>query len=225
MNRKEFAAMLDHTILKPDATKEDVRAACKVAMEAGCATIAVNGCDVKFASILTQDSATGVDVGFGGFPLGRVPTSVKIFEASEAVKNGATELDMIMNVGAFKECSPDYLLNEVSKIVEIADGRIVKVILETSLLSDTEKVKAAKICADAGADFVKTSTGFGSAGATPHDVALLRDCLPDHVKIKASGGIRSWADAKALIDAGADRLGTSATLKILAEFDAENPGK
>lgn len=221
MKRPELAAMIDHTMLAPDATNEVVRAACKVAVDSGCASIAVNGSNVKFASILTQGTGVLVDAAIGGFPLGRVPTSVKVFEAREAVKNGAGELDMIMNVGAFKECSPDYLLNEVREVVKVAEGRVVKVIIETCYLTDEQKVRAALICAEAGASFVKTSTGFGPAGATAQDVALLRKNLPADVLVKASGGIRSWSVAKAMIDAGAARLGTSAALAILQEFDAD----
>ena len=222
MTRQELAAMIDHTILKADATHEDVRKATQIAIDCGCKSIAINGSDTKFCSLLTAGTNTLVDTAIGDFPLGRVPITCKVFETEQAVLLGAGEIDMIMNVGAFKECAPDYLLKEVSEVVKAAKGLPVKVILETCYLTDAEKIKAAKICADAGASFVKTSTGFGTAGATVHDVELLRKAVPDHVKVKASGGIRTWKDAKALIEAGADRLGMSATVKVLEEFDPEH---
>jgi len=221
MTRKELAAMIDHTQLKPFATPDMIAQACRDAAEAGCAALAINGCNV--AQCVKLLAGTGVKVCAGaGFPLGAATTAVKVFEASEAVKNGAEELDMLINIGALKAKNTDYVRDEIKAIIKEAKGRIVKVIIETCYLTDEEKVTACKLAAEAGADFVKTSTGLGTGGATPHDVALIRASLPPRMKVKASGGMHSWPEVKANIEAGADRIGISATVKVLDEFDAAN---
>ncbi|WP_028708759.1 deoxyribose-phosphate aldolase [Propionicicella superfundia] len=220
MITSEFAGLVDHAVLAPDVTNEGVRAAYRFTAEAGCGSLVVNGSNVKFASILARGTGVRVGAVVGGFPLGRVPTSVKAFEAAEAVRFGADELTVMMNIGAFLECSPDYLLKEVGDAVRIADGRTVKVTLETGYLTDQQKLRAALICADAGAGFVVTSTGFGPTAATPQDVALLRDGLPAEVEVEAAGDIRTWAEAKALLDAGAARLTTPSAAELLADVAA-----
>ncbi|MDR1212544.1 MAG: deoxyribose-phosphate aldolase [Propionibacteriaceae bacterium] len=220
MERSQLAGLIDHAMLAPDATNEVVRQACRVAVDQGCAGLALNGSNIKFASILTKGSPVKVVAVIGGFPLGRTPIAVKAYEAGQAVKGGADELDLMINLGAFKECSPDYLLKEVGQVVQLAEGRPVKVILETCYLTDQEKVRAALLAGEAGASWVETSTGFGPGGATVADVALLRSQLPATVQIKASGGLRGLEQARSLWQAGAARLGCSATLQLLDECDA-----
>lgn len=215
MQDRAIAKATEHTILAPDATNEDIRAACALAIERGCGALAVNGSNVKFASILTNRTPIVVSAMIGGFPLGRVPIAIKTLEALEAIKLGAQELELMINIGAFKECSPDYLLREVRETVAAADGRLVKVILETGYLTDPLKIKAGLIAADAGANCISIGTGFGPVVDLVHDVELLRGCLPQHVGIKASGGIDTLETARELLAAGAARLGVTNTATIL----------
>lgn len=222
MNKAELAPLIHHCALAPDATNEVIRAACILAIDSGCEALVVHGSSVKFASILTRGSGTLVDAVVGGFPLGRIATSVKAFEAAEAVRLGADELNVVMNVGAFLECSPDYLLKEVRDAVSAANGRTVKVTLETGYLTDQQKVKAALICADAGADAVVASTGFGPARATAADVAVLRQGLPTEIRVDAAGDIRTWSEAKSLLDAGVGRIYTPGTAELLADFGSSH---
>lgn len=218
MNKQELAAIIDHTQLKPFATKDMIEEACRVARDNHCAALAVNGCDVPLVAELLKGSGTKVCVGIG-FPLGRVTTAVKEFEAKDAVKNGAEELDMLINIGKLKDGDTDYVLNEIRAVVNAAEGRTVKVIIETCYLTDEEKKTAAKLAAEAGADFVKTSTGLGTAGAVPSDVKLIRSVLPDNVRVKAAGGMKTLADVMANVEAGAERIGISATEDVLKEMD------
>lgn len=218
MTKKELAAKFDHTILKAFATSDMVKKACQEAIDLGCATLAVNTYYVKMCAELCKGTKTGVDAAIG-FPLGQTPTSVKVYETKQAIADGAKEIDMVINIGALKEGLLDYVRDEISQIVVASEGHVVKVILETCYLTDEEKVTACRLATEAGSNYVKTSTGFGTAGATPHDVALMRASVPSSVKIKAAGGMRSWEAVKANIEAGADRIGISASLDVLREFD------
>ncbi|MDR1079044.1 MAG: deoxyribose-phosphate aldolase [Propionibacteriaceae bacterium] len=219
MERSQLAGLIDHAMLAPDATNEVVRQACRVAIGQGCAGLALNGSNIKFGSILTKGSPVKVVAVVGGFPLGRTPIAVKVFEASQAVRDGADELDLMINLGAFKECSPDYLLKEVGQVVRVAEGRPVKAILETCYLTDPEKVRAAALAGQAGASWVRLATGYGPGGASAADVALLRSQLPPSLQIEAAG-VPGWERARGLLEAGAARLGVSATLELLDQFDA-----
>lgn len=202
----EIFGRVDYPVLGPDTTNEMVRTACTVAVDVGLGSVTVNGSKVKFASILTADTPVRVIAVVGGFPVGQVHTAVKPFEAALAVQQGAAEIDLMMNVGFFTECSPDYLLREVREVVAAAQGRPVNVVLETGYLSDSQKVKAAGIAADSGAHGVVTCSGFGPGGASVEDVVLLRESLPESVAVIAAGGVDSTEAAVALVAAGAARV-------------------
>lgn len=213
-DKKAFAKMFDHTLLKADATKEQVTVICNEALKYGFASVCVNSCYAGFVAekLKGSDVKTCVVV---GFPLGAMSTSAKAFEAKTAVESGAQEVDMVINVGALKENDPGYVENDIKAVVDAVKGKaIVKVIIETCLLTDEEKVTACKLAKRAGADFVKTSTGFSTGGATAKDVELMRKTVGEAMGVKASGGIRDYDTAIAMIKAGASRLGTSATVKI-----------
>lgn len=212
MSSGEVTVQIDQAVIDADVTNEVLRQACTAAVENHRAGLAVNGCNVKFASILTEGTEVKVVAMVGGYPLGRLPIRVKTFEAAEAVRNGADELDVVVNIGAFKECSPDYPLREVRDAVRVAEGRPVKAVLETALLSDEQKVRLALICVDAGADYIGIATGFGPSAATVADVALLRGQLPPGVLIKATGRFQAWSEVKDLVDAGAGRIGLIGSL-------------
>ncbi|NLZ80978.1 MAG: deoxyribose-phosphate aldolase, partial [Clostridiales bacterium] len=208
----------DHTILSPDATEEMVEKVCKEALEYDFASVCVNQTHTKLVADLLGGSNVKVCTVIG-FPLGAASTSVKVFETKEAVADGATEIDMVINIGAMKDKNHELVLNDIKKIKEACGSDIVlKVILETCLLTDEEKVKACELSVAAGADFVKTSTGFSKSGATAEDVRLMKNAVSGKAKVKASGGIRDYETAHKMIEAGADRLGTSATVSIVAEF-------
>ena len=245
---------IDHTLLKADATEEDIRKLATEAVEYDFAAVCVNGCYVRTAvralagsdagsgrtayshagSESTDGSHAGSEstddicgaIGVAavvGFPLGAMSTEAKIEEARIAIEDGACEIDMVINIGAAKDGRWDYVRNEIYNIVQIChrskdEPVILKVILETCLLTDDEVVKACQVCKAAGADYVKTSTGFSDGGATVHHVRLMKETVGDGLKVKASGGIRTLADAKAMIDAGADRLGCSASVHIMQEL-------
>ncbi len=224
---ENIAAMIDHTALKPQTTEADVRRLCAEAAEYGFASVCVNtGYLPLCRRLLKEERDTGVKCCVViGFPLGACATEVKVFEAMYAVREGADELDMVINVAAVKEGRDEDAAYDVRAVREACRGRVLKVIIETSLLTDEEKARATRIAAMAGADFVKTSTGFAGGGATPSDVALMRSALDElerlqvvpHVRVKASGGIRSYADALAVVNAGADRIGTSSGAVIASE--------
>lgn len=210
----QFEKYFDHTILKADATREEVLRVCTDAKENGFASVCVNG----FYVPLVKKALAGTDVKVCvvvGFPLGAADCEVKAFEAKKAVESGADEIDMVINIGALKDGLCDVVLADIRAVREACKGRILKVILETCLLTDAQKEQACRLAVEAGADFVKTSTGFSTGGATVHDVALMREAVGNAAKVKASGGIRDLNTAEAMIDAGADRLGTSATVKIV----------
>lgn len=208
--------MIDHTLLKPDAAQEDVRRICAEAKTHGFASVCVNSCYT--ALVRGELHGSGVRTCcVVGFPLGAMSTAAKAFEAEQACADGAQEIDMVLNVGALKAGDDEYVLRDIGAVVAAARGAIVKVILETCLLHDDEIVRACRLAVQAGASFVKTSTGFGSGGATVHDVALMRQTVGPDIGVKASGGIRTRADAVKMIEAGANRIGTSAGVTICRE--------
>ena len=208
---------IDHTQLKPDATKEKIVALCEEARLYDFASVCINPCWIPLA----KELLTGTDVKVCtviGFPLGANSSSVKATEASIAVMNGAEEVDMVINVGWVKERRYEDLVYEIALIKDACEGKLLKVILETCLLTDEEIAYASKASMDAGADFVKTSTGFSKGGATVEAVRIMRETVGDKLGVKASGGIHTLAEAKALIEAGASRLGCSASVKIMEEL-------
>lgn len=209
-----IAKYIDHTILKPIAQRKDIEKLCKEAKEYNFASVCVNPCWVSYASELLKGSDVKVCTVIG-FPLGANDSSVKAFEAKTAIEQGASEVDMVINIGALKAGEYDIVKQDIQAVRKASAGKILKVIIETSYLTDEEKQKVCKICADVGADFVKTSTGFSDAGATTHDVALMAQSAGSKVKVKASGGIRTREDALKMIEAGASRLGTSSGIKIV----------
>ena len=215
---REIARHIDHTLLKADATREQIEALCAEAAEHGFATVCVNPCWVRLCATLLRGTETRVCT-VVGFPLGATLPEVKAVEASRVVADGACEVDMVINIGALK--SGDYRLVErdIAAVVQASrpGGSIVKVIIEAALLTDDEKVKACVLSKAAGADFVKTSTGFGPGGATVADVSLMRRVVGPEMGVKAAGGVRDLKSAQAMLDAGADRIGASVGVKIVQE--------
>lgn len=210
-----LAGMIDHTLLKADATRAQVERLCDEAVEHGFASVCVNTCWVPLcAERLAQSDVRVCCV--VGFPLGAMAPESKAHEAARAVVDGADEVDMVINVGWLKDGELDAVREDIAGVVAAADGRCVKVIIETCLLTDEEKVRACELAVEAGAAFVKTSTGFSTGGATVADVALMRRTVGDRCKVKASGGIHTAEEARAMVDAGADRLGCSAGVAIVA---------
>jgi deoxyribose-phosphate aldolase len=217
-----LARMIDHTNLRPEATPGQIARLCEEACEYGFGAVMVNGCNVELACARLR--GTEVTVGAViGFPLGATLTSVKKFEASEALKAGAREIDMVINIGALKAGQREQVASDIRAVAEIVHEQkaLLKVILETVLLTDEEKVTACEISVDSGADFVKTSTGFLGGGATVADIALMRQTVGNRCGVKASGGIRNAADVEAMISAGANRIGTSNGVSILGELREE----
>lgn len=215
MDVSDLANHIDHTVLRPDARRADIERACRVARELGCAGVCINPIHVALASSLLEGSSVKV-VAVIGFPFGATYTAVKSLEAEAAVRDGADELDTVLAIGALKDGEFDVVQTDIEAVVRSAAGRPVKVVLECGLLNDDEKRQAVQIAARAGAAFVKTSTGFLGSGATVHDVTVLRQAAGGAVAVKATGGIRFFEDAVALLEAGASRLGTSATEAVLA---------
>ena len=214
MTKQQIASMIDHTLLKATATPDQIRELCATARELGTASVCVNPCHVALAAEELKGSPVKVCT-VVGFPLGANTTAVKAFETKDAIANGADEVDMVLNLGALKSGDLDLLEKDIRGVVEVANGTLVKVIIECCYLTDEEKKQACEACVKAGADYVKTSTGFGTGGATVADVALMKASIPASMKVKAAGGMHSWQEALAMVDAGASRLGTSSTLKIL----------
>ena len=207
---------IDHTLLKPEATEGEIKKLCGEAREYNFYSVCVNSSYVELASMELSGSQTKV-CAVVGFPLGAMELNSKAFEADQACLHGATEIDMVIHVGALKEGRYDYVSNDIAAVVSVAaeyDAK-VKVILETCLLTKEEIIKACELAVQAGADFVKTSTGFSTGGASVEDVALMRETVGDRAQVKASGGIRDIDKAKEMIAAGADRLGTSASVAIV----------
>jgi deoxyribose-phosphate aldolase len=211
---KDLAPYIDHTLLKPDATRDDLVKLCDEARRYGFATVCVNSSNVALcARLLSNTSVKPIAV--VGFPLGAGTTSAKVFETREAIRAGAAEIDMVINIGQLKAKNYGYVECDIREVVEAAKPRPVKVILETGALARDEKVIACALAKAAGAAFVKTSTGFGPGGATADDIALMRAVVGDDVGVKASGGVRTTADAQKLVAAGANRLGASASVAIV----------
>ena len=211
---KPLNKYIDHTNLKPFATKADIEKLCAEAREYNFASVCVNPCDVALAKSLLEGSDV-MTCTVIGFPLGRNTTETKVAEAMCAYVQGCDEFDMVINVGMLKDGCDDYIREEISSVIMAANGRTVKVIIETGLLTDEEKARATRLSCEAGAHFVKTCTGFSAGGATVEDIKLMKANLSEGVKIKASGGIKTYEDALALIEAGADRIGTSAGVAII----------
>ncbi|WP_125589182.1 deoxyribose-phosphate aldolase [Companilactobacillus jidongensis] len=209
-------SFIDHTLLKPDATKTDVENMINEAKEYKFCSVMVNPFWVEYVSSQLKDTNVKTATVIG-FPLGANTTTVKEFELENAIQNGADELDMVMNIGMFKAGNYTYVGNEIKTLARLAHGskRILKVIIETSFLTDEEKAKAAEIVSNNGADFVKTSTGFSSKGASAHDVAILKKNVGPNTLVKASGGIHSYTEAMEMIKNGASRLGTSQSISIV----------
>ncbi len=211
----EINKYIDHTLLKADATKDQIKKLCEEAKEYNFASVCVNSCWVNYCKDLLKDTDVNVATVIG-FPLGAMDSVSKAYETKEALANGADEFDMVINVGQLKSGNIDYVTSDIASVVNAAGGKVVKVIIETCLLSDAEKVTACNCAIAAKADFVKTSTGFSTGGATAEDVKLMSDTVKaSGLKVKASGGIRSYEDALKMIEAGADRLGCSAGIKIM----------
>lgn len=207
--------MIDHTLLKADAREEQIRTLCQEAKEYDFASVCVNTGRVALCKQLLEGSDVKVCT-VVGFPLGAMSTAAKAFETKQAVMDGADEIDMVMNIGLFKDCNYGDVQKDIEAVAEAASGRCVKVIIETCLLEKAEIVKACEICMAAKADFVKTSTGFSTGGATVEDVKLMKETVKDQCKVKAAGGVRTLADMEAMIAAGADRIGTSAGVQLLS---------
>lgn len=214
----EFQYYFDHTILNPEATEADVLKVCEEAKQYEFASVCVNSCYTALVADALED--TDIDVcTVVGFPLGSMSTKAKVAETEAAIEDGANEIDMVMNIGALKEGQDDFVLYDIQQIKKACGEEVMlKVIIETCLLTDDEKKRACQIAVEAGANYVKTSTGFSKGGATVADVRLMKETVGDDALVKASGGIRDYATAKAMIEAGADRLGTSATVAIMKEY-------
>ena len=214
---------IDHTILKATTTKEDVKKLCDEAKEYGFYSVCVNGANVEYAYSQVKDSDVKV-AAVVGFPLGAMTKDVKVFEAKKAIEDGASEIDMVINIGALKDKDYGLVENEIRKIKEAIGSNVLKVIIETCYLTDEEKVKACELSVNAKADFVKTSTGFGTGGATFEDVELMKKTVGDKAEVKASGGVKDLETAKKYIELGATRLGTSSGIAIVTGLESEKAG-
>ena len=210
----QLARHLDHTLLKPDATAQDIEQLCREALEHHFWSVCVNGSRVAQAYALLEDSGVKVACTVG-FPLGAMTADTKRLEVEAAIDDGAQEIDVVLNIGRLKDGDDAYVLRELRDVVDAAEERTVKVILETCLLTRDEKIRACKLVVESGAHFVKTSTGFSTSGATTHDVQLMRECVGPKFGVKASGGIRDAKIALGMIESGATRLGTSASVAIV----------
>jgi deoxyribose-phosphate aldolase len=220
----DLAGMIDHTLLKPDATPDQIAQLCFEARKYGFASVCINPTWVELCAKLLEGSPVKVCTVIG-FPLGATPPEVKAFEAQNAIDHGATEIDMVINIGALKARDLELVAKDIRGVVVAshARGAIVKVILEAVLLTDEEKTIACLLSKEAGADFVKTSTGFASGGATVHDVALMRKAVGPEMGVKAAGGVRTFEDAEKMVKAGATRIGASAGVKII-QGPSKEPG-
>lgn len=215
---KSIPSMIDHTLLKPEATREMIKVLCEEALEYKFGAICVNPYHVKYCKEILKDSEVKIAT-VVGFPLGANTKEVKALETLDAIKNGADEIDMVINIGAMKDKDFNLVKDDIVAVVEAAKSKaIVKVIIETCLLNEEEKRKACELSIEAGADFVKTSTGFSTGGATLEDVKLMKSVVGDKLQIKASGGVKDLKTAKEMIEAGATRLGTSSGVKIIKEI-------
>ena len=216
MEKKEILAKVDHTLLAPEATWEQIRVICDQGMKYETASVCIPSGYVKQAKEYTGNRLAICTV--IGFPCGYETTAVKVFQTEDAVKNGADEIDMVINIGWLKDGKDEQVLEEIRAVRQACQGKILKVIIETCLLTEEEKIRMCKIVTESGADFIKTSTGFGTGGATVADVRLMRTHTDPQVKVKAAGGIRDLDACLAMIEAGAERIGTSSSLRILEEY-------
>lgn len=214
MEKKEILKKLDHTLLKQTATWEQIKKICDEGMEYQTASVCIPPCYVKRAKEYVRERVAVCTV--IGFPNGNMTTETKVFETENAVKNGADEIDMVINIGDVKNGDFDKVLVEIKEIKKACCGKLLKVIIETCLLTEEEKIKMCEVVTLSGADYIKTSTGFSTGGATFEDVALMRKHVGTHVKVKAAGGISSVSDAEKFIELGAERLGTSRLIALLA---------
>ncbi|ADU29856.1 deoxyribose-phosphate aldolase [Evansella cellulosilytica] len=215
MTTTNLAALIDHTLLKPDATKDQIITLANEAEEYNFASVCVNPTWVPTAFAVLKDTQVKVCTVIG-FPLGASTSEVKALETKNAIENGATEVDMVINIGELKESNDEYVHNDIKAVVEAAQNKaLTKVIIETSLLTDEEKVRACEIAVKAGADYVKTSTGFSGGGATVDDITLMRKTVGPNIGVKASGGVRDRETAVAMVEAGATRIGASAGIAIV----------
>ena len=213
MTTQELFSYVDHTLLKPEATPEQIAALCAEAAEHGTASVCVNGSYVALAKKLLDGKAKVCAV--IGFPLGAMPTAAKAFEAAEAIRDGADEIDMVIHIGQLKAGNIDYVLEDIKAVKAAIGDHILKVIIETCLLTEEEKITMCRLVTESGAEYIKTSTGFSTGGATFDDVRLFVEHVGEGVKIKAAGGIRSREDMEEFLRLGASRLGTSSAVKIL----------
>ena len=209
-----YNKMIDHTVLKADTPLETVKRICDEAMDYGFASVCINPCHVAYCADYLKDSDVNVCTVIG-FPLGANTSAVKAFETKDAIANGADEIDMVMNIGALKDKNYDLVRDDVKAVVEAANGTLVKVILETCLLTEDEIKKACELCVEAKADYVKTSTGFSTRGATIEDVRIMKEAVHGKAKVKAAGGVRTPEDMVKIVAAGADRIGTSAGCSLV----------
>lgn len=223
ITRQQLAGMFDHTLLKPYASKEDFKQLCKEADDNGFAMVAINSSPVKWCREFLKDSSVHVGAAIS-FPLGQTTIETKVAETKHAIEDGADEIDYVINIGELKSGNIHYIEDEMIQIVSVCKENNVlsKVILETCYLTKEEIVEVCKIAKKVKPNFVKTSTGFGTAGATVENVKLMKETVGDDVQVKAAGGIRDWDTCKAMIEAGATRIGTSSSFKILEGFDKEN---
>lgn len=215
------AKYIDHTLLKPDSTREHIDKILEEAKKYQFKSVCINPTHVSYASQQLLDTDVLVCTVIG-FPLGATTTDVKVFETENAIKNGASEIDMVINIGALKDQRYDEVQKDIEGVIAAANGKTVKVIIETVLLTDEEKVKACELAEKAGATFVKTSTGFAGGGATPEDVKLMKDTVGNRLEVKASGGVRSLEDFEKMIEAGATRIGASAGVQIIEGLDSNS---
>lgn len=218
MEKHKIAAMIDHTILKANATQEDIEKLCREAITYGFATVCVNSSYVPLAYRVLGESTVKVCT-VVGFPLGATTTEVKAYETAQAVKSGAEEIDMVIHLGSLKSGDLAYVETDIAAVVKAAGGRCVKVIIETCYLNREEKEQVCRMAQRAGAHYLKTATGFGTGGATVDDIVLMRQIAGTEMGVKASGGIKSLADAERMIMAGASRIGTSSGVQIMGELE------
>ena len=217
MELKDILSRCDHTLLQVDAGEDEIRAICDQAVKYSCASVCIPPCHVKGASGYLAGRVPVCTV--IGFPNGYMTTAAKAFEAADAVKNGADEIDMVVNLAMVKDAAWSSVSEDIRAVRAACEGKVLKVIIECCLLTDDEKRMLCRIVSDSGADFIKTSTGFSTGGATREDVALLRACCDSKIKVKAAGGISSLEDAEDFIKLGADRLGTSRIVKLAMELE------
>lgn len=222
--KQNIANMIDHTVLKAFSTREDVKKICAEAKEHGFFSVCINPTHIELAKKELEGSDVKVCTVIG-FPLGANTSEVKAFETKDAISKGAHEVDMVINVGALKDKDYDLVYNDIKSVVEAANKEaLVKVIIETCYLTDEEKKIACELSVKAGADYVKTSTGFGTGGSTPEDIKLMRDVVGPNIGVKASGGVRTTEDAIKVIDAGASRIGASASISIATGKESDTVG-